>query len=91
LLRPDEGFDDIKAINRLCSDAKKLLCFAANHRYLAPYVGRMKYEPGRYASIDDMLAHAERMFLRHERRPVPQETDVKQYLKKLVGWRETIF
>ncbi len=91
LVRPDEDFDDVKSISRLCSDAKKLLCFAANHRHLTPFVGRMKFDPDRYASVDDMLAHAERMFFMHERRPVPKQTDIKQHLKKLIGWRETIF
>ncbi len=91
LLGPDEGFDDVKAINRLCSDAKKLLCFAEDHRFLAPFVGRLQYDPDQYASVDDMLVHTEWMFLKHERQPVPQQTDIKQYLKKLVGWRETIF
>lgn len=90
-LGPDEGFDDVKAINRLCSDAKKLLCFAEGHHFLTPFVGRMQNDPDRYASVDDMLVDAERMFLRHERQPVPQETDIRQFLKELVGWRETIF
>lgn len=91
LLGPDEGLGDVMAINRLCSDAKKLLCFADDHSSLTPFVGRVQYDPERYASADDMLVHTEWMFLRHERQPVPQQTDIKQYLKKLVGWRETIF
>jgi hypothetical protein len=90
-LGPDDGFDDVKAINHLCSAAKKLLCFAEGHRFLTPFVGRMQNDVEQYASVDDMLVVAERMFLGHERRPVPHETDIKQLLKKLVGWRETIF
>ncbi|MDH3747460.1 MAG: GAF domain-containing protein [Gammaproteobacteria bacterium] len=91
LLGPDEGIDEVKAINGLCSAAKNLLCFAEGHLFLTPFVGRLQYDPDRYATVDDMLVDAERMFLSHERQPVPHETDIKQLLKKLLGWRETIF
>ena len=87
----EEGFDELKAISCLCSDAKNLLCFAEGHHFLTPYVGRMQYDPDRYASVDDMLVDAERMFLNHEREPVPRESDIKQFLKEMVGWRKTIF
>ena len=90
-LGPDEGFDEIKAINRLCSAAKDLLCFADGHRFLTPFVGRIQNDPDQFSCGDDMLIDAERMFLRHERQPVPHETDIKQFLKELVGLRSTIF
>ena len=90
-LVPDESFDEVKAINHLCSDAKKLLCFAEGHQFLTPYVGRVQNDPDRYSSGSDMLVEAERMFLRHERQPAPHESDIKQFLKELVGVRETIF
>lgn len=89
-LEADKAFDDVKAINHLCSDAKSLLCFAEGHHLLTPYVGRMLYEPQRYASADDMRVDAEGMFLRHESQPAPHETDIRQFLKKLV-WRDTIY
>ena len=90
-LEPDQSFDEIRAINRLCSDARKLLCFAEGHRFLTPYVGRMQNDPDRYSSGEDMLVDAERMFLRHERQPAPRATDIKQFLKEMVGLRSTIF
>lgn len=90
-LKPDRTFDDVKAINRLCSDAKSLLCFADGHHLLTPYVGRILNDPERYASSEDILADAERMFARHERQPAPHETDIRKFLKKLVGWRDTIY
>lgn len=90
-LEPDTAFDEIKAISRLCSAAKNLLCFAEGHQFLTPFVGRIQNDPDQYASGNDMFIDAERMFLRHERQPIPHETDIKQFLKELVGWRKTIF
>lgn len=90
-LEPDDTFDDVKAISHLCSDAKKLLCFADGHRLLTPYVGRMLNDPNSYTSIDVMRAYADDMFARHERQPAPRERDIRQFLKKMVGWRDTIF
>lgn len=91
LLKADKDFDEIRAISRLSSDAKKLLCFADGHDFLTPFVGRIQYNSNRYASVNDMFVDADRMFLRHERQPIPEETDINQFLKKLVGWRKTIF
>lgn len=91
LLRPDETYDEVRAINRLCSDAKKLLCFADGHEFLTPFVGHLRYNPDRHASVDDMLLDAERMFLRHERVPIPDGPDINQFLKNLVSPRKTIF
>jgi len=91
LLRADKDFDEVRAINRLCSDARDLLCFADGHESLTPFVGRMQYNSDKYASVDDMFRHADRMFLRHEREPASDETDIKRFIKELVGWRKTIF
>ena len=91
LLRPDETYDEVRAINRLCSDAKKLLCFADGHEFLTPFVGHLQYNPDRDASVDDMLLDAERMFLAHERVPIPDGPDISQFLKNLVSPRKTIF
>lgn len=87
----DDAFDEIKAINRLCSAAKDLLCFAEGHRFLTPFVGRMQNNVEQYSSGSEMLVNAERMFLKHEREPIPHETDIKLFLKELIGWRKTIF
>ena len=91
LLRPDETYDQVRAINRLCSDAKKLLCFANGHEFLTPFVGHLQYDADRDASVDDMLLDAECMFLRHERMPIPDGPDINQFLKDLVSPRKTIF
>ena len=91
LLRLDETYDEVRAINRLCSDAKKLLCFADGHEFLTPFVGHLQYNPDRNASVDDMLLDAECMFLRHERVPIPDGPDIKQFLKDLVSPLKTIF
>lgn len=80
-------FDETRAINRLCSDTKKLLCFADGHQFLTPFVGRMQSDPDRYSSGADMLADAERMFLMHERQPPPRENDIRRFLKDFVGLR----
>ena len=91
LLTPDESFDEVRAINRLCSDARKLLCFAEGHDSLTPYVGRIQYGANKYASVDDISCHADRMFSRHERPPAPAKAEVKKFLKEMIGWRKTIF
>lgn len=89
LLGPDEAFDEVRAINHVCSDAKKMLCFAAGHVTLAPFVGRIQYNSDRYASVDEMFLDADRMFLRHE--PIRDESDLHPFVRMLIGWRETIF
>ncbi len=91
LLKQDESFDEVRAINRLCSDAKKLLCFADGHEFLTPFAGHLQYNPDSDASVDDMLLDAERMFLRHERVPIPDGPTINQFLKNLVSRRKTIF
>ena len=90
-LEPDEAFDEVRAIHRVCSDAKKLLCFAAGREFLTPFVGRLHYNTDRYASIDDMLVDADRMFLEHEPPPRPEASNVNRFLKRLIGGRKTIF
>ena len=91
LFKEDADFDEVRAINRLCADAKDLLCFAEGHDYLTPFVGRIQYNSDKYASVHDVLRDADGMFLKHERQPLPDKTDVKQLIKALVGWRKTIF
>ncbi len=91
LLKEDRKFDEVRAINRLCSDARHLLCFAEGHEHLTPFVGRIEYNSSKYTFIEDVLRDADRMFLSHERQPLSPRTNVKQVLKELVGWRKTIF
>lgn len=91
LLKADEDFDEVRAINHLCSNARHLLCFADGHEALTPFVGRIQYNSTKYASVDDVLRDADRMFLKHEREPAPDRIRVKQFVKELVGWRKTIF
>jgi GGDEF domain-containing protein len=91
LLKLNETDDEVRAINRLCSDAKKLLCFADGHEFLTPFVGHLQYNPDRDGSLDDMLLDAERMFIRHERVPTPDSPFINQFLKDLVTPRKTIF
>ncbi len=91
LLRRDETYDEVRAINQLCSDAKKLLCFADGHEFLTPFVGHLRYNPDRDASADDMLLDAKRMFLKHERVPIQDGPDINQFLKNLVSRRKTIY
>ncbi len=89
LIRPDGAFDEVRAVNHVCSDAKKLLCFAEGHATLAPFVGRILYNSDRYASVDEMFIDADRMFLGHE--PIRDEIDLHPFIRKLIGWRQTIF
>lgn len=91
LLKPDETHDEVRAINRFCSDAKKLLCFADGHEFLTPFVGHLQYNPDGNASREDMLLDAERMFLRHERVPNPVQPYTHPFLKNLFTRRKTIF
>lgn len=91
LLSENRDFDEVRAINRLCSNAKDLLRFADGHDFLTPFVGRIHCDSEKYASIDDMVRDADEMFLRHERPRSPEKTDIIRVAKALVGWRETIF
>jgi hypothetical protein len=91
LLKADKDFDDARAINRLCADAKDAFCHDDGHGSLSAFVGRIQYDPDRYASIDEVLREADGMFFRHERQPLPDETDINRFVKALVGWRKTIF
>lgn len=91
LLKADKDFDEVWAINRVCSDAKDLLCFADGHESLTPFVGRIQYGSNKYASVNDMLRDAERMFLRHETQPLANEMYKNRFVHALLGWRKTIF
>ncbi len=91
LLKRDEDFDEVRAINHVCSAAKDLLCFADGHEFLTPFVGHIHHSSGKYVSVDDMVRDADRMFLMHERQPSPGKTDIKEFVKEMVGWRKTIF
>lgn len=91
LLETDHEFDEVRAINRLCSDAKNLLCFADGHDSLSPFVGRMHCGSNRYISVDDMRRDAERMFITHEKQPESDGAEVRKFLKEMIGWRKTIF
>ncbi|MGI9234462.1 MAG: GAF domain-containing protein [Woeseiaceae bacterium] len=91
LIKSASDFDEVRAINHLCSDAKDLLCFAEGHDNLTPFVGRIQYNSSKYASVDDVLRDANRMFLNHERQPASDGVSVKQFVRELVGWRKTIF
>lgn len=90
-LEPDEAFDEVRAINRVCSDAKKMLRFADGHEFLTPFVGRLHYNADRYASVSDMFVDADRMFVEHERLLLPDESEFERFLKKLLARRKTIF
>ena len=91
LLAADEDFDEVRAINHLCSDAKKMLCFADGRGTLAPFVGRVQYCSNKYASVDAMCSHVDRMFRQHEPQPIRDEPVFKSMLKKLASRRKTIF
>lgn len=91
LLRPNRAFDEVRAINRVCSDAKRLLCFADGHESLTPFVGHIHYNSSKYASVNDMVLDAERMFLGHEQQLLSKEPDIIGFVKEMVGWRKTIF
>lgn len=91
LLRPSKEFDEVLAINRVCSAAKALLCFVDGHESLSPFVGHIHYNSHRYESVDDMVRDANRMFLMHERQASVGKIDVKKFVKEMVGWRKTIF
>lgn len=91
LLKADKNFDDARAINRLCADAKDAFCHDDGHGSVSAFVGRIQYEPENYASIDEVLREADGMFFRHEKQPLPDETDIKRFVKALVGRRKTIF
>ena len=91
LLKPSKDFDEVRAINHVCSAAKGLLCFADGHEKLTPFVGHIHYNPSKYASVNDMVCDADRMFLMHERHDQPSGPDIKGFVKEMIGWRKTIF
>lgn len=91
LLKADRAFDEVRAINRLCADAKDLLSFAGGHESLSPFVGRIQYNSDRYASVDDMVREADRMFLGHEKQSPPDASGINRFIGVLFGWRKTVF
>ncbi len=91
LLKPSKDFDEVRAISRVCSAAKGLLCFADGHESLTPFVGHIHYNSSKYASVNDMIRDADRMFLTHERHDVPSGRNIKGFVKEMIGWRKTIF
>jgi hypothetical protein len=91
LLNAEKDFDEVRAINHLCSDAKDLLCFADGYDSLTPFVGRIQCNSNKCASVDDMRRDADGMFRKHERQPLLDESNIKGFVKTLIGWRKTIF
>ena len=91
LLDTENAFDEIRAISRLCSEARNQLYFAEGHDSLTPFVGRIQYRSDKYASVDDMRREANRMFDSHEKQPALDESGIRVFLKEMVGWRKTIF
>lgn len=91
LMKPSNDFDEVRAINHVCSAAKGLLCFADGHESLTPFVGHIHYNSSKYASVDDMVRDANRMFLKHEKQDLSGGPDIKEFVKEMIGWRKTIF
>ena len=89
LLKADEAFDDVHAINRLCSVAKDALSFADGHESLTPFVGRIEFNFDKYASVADMRRAADGMFMRHEPPQSSDKTNLKRFIRSLAVWRRT--
>ena len=91
LLRSDQDFDEIRAVNRLCTEVKRTLYPDGGKGLLSPFVGRIRSNPDKYESFMDMLHDADGMFFRREKPLSPEDINDSAVVKALMNWRKTIF
>ena len=91
LLRSDQDFDEIRTVNRLCTEAKKTLYPDGGKGLLSPFVGRICSDPDKYESFMDILHEADGMFFRREMPLSPEDVNNSAVVKALMNWRKTIF
>ncbi len=101
LLQEDKTFDEVKAISRLCEDARGSIYPDAEHDSFSAHVGRIQYEPEKHTCIDDMLQDADLLFFKREKQPWlffkrekqpwPETPEEDRAIRTLGRWRKTIF
>lgn len=91
LLEEDGSIDEPIALSRLSSEARDLLFGGDDQGRLSVLVGRVEYDPLKYATVDDMIHEADEMLVRREKQPLPQTSEPNRFLKALARWRKTTF
>ena len=91
LQKYDKDFNDVKAISRLCEDARAALFADTKYDSFSAYVGRVDYDSEKYSSVGDMLQDADELFFKRERQPSPNEPQKTRAGEALGRWRKTIF
>ncbi|MDH3748283.1 MAG: GAF domain-containing protein [Gammaproteobacteria bacterium] len=69
LLKGDEDFDAEFAARRVCTTAKNSLTSDGGHQAVAALVAHLKYESGKYSSIDDLIREVDELFFQHTLQP----------------------
>jgi hypothetical protein len=91
MLTQDKSFDEKLAVSRLCEDTHKSLCAEVETDTLPVCVGRVRYNPDRHISIDDMLGEADALFYGRGKEPANDLIADSPALASLLKWRKTIF
>lgn len=72
LLGQDEDIDAALAASRVCTTAKNSLVSHGGQRALAAIVGHIKYERGKYSSVDDLIHEVDELFIQHTLQPIDE-------------------
>jgi len=91
LLKENDAFDEAKAIDRLCAEAKELIFPDAQYEDFSPYVGTIQYVPERHACIVDILHEADELFFKRDTQPSLETAGRNRSSQSLDRWRQTIF
>lgn len=91
LLRNDESIDESVALSRLSAEARDVLCGDNDCDRLSVLVGRVEYDPLKFATVEDMIHEADEMLVRREKQPLPKIPESNRFLDALARWRRTTF
>ena len=91
LLKEDDTFDVLKAIDQLRAEAKASIFPDTCFENFDTYVGTIQYDREKYPSIVAMLHQADDLFFQRDTQPSPETANRNRPGQSLDRWRKTIF
>lgn len=91
LLDHDASFDEEKAINTVCTEARELIYPDPKYDAFSPFAGRVEYDPQKYDSFLSMLHEADEVFFDREIHSSFNFGEKDKTHETLDRWRKTIF
>ncbi len=91
LVRNDDDADQAWAIDAVCTAAREQIFPGPQFADFNALVGRIDYDPEKYASFIDMLYQADELFFIRDTHPSPEIAKKAMTREALARWRKTIF